>query len=54
VTPPSEHDFDRVDARPDGFVLRCACGWSSPPDPSAEVVGTAWDAHRRAADAPDW
>lgn len=49
-----EHDFDRVDERPEGFVLRCACGWASPANRSAQVVGSAWDDHRQAVGACDW
>lgn len=40
-----EHAFVRVQETPDGFVLHCGCGWTSPADPAAERVGTAWDVH---------
>jgi hypothetical protein len=50
----SPHDFDRVDEADGGFVLRCTCGWASMPSRSAEVVGTAWDGHRRDVGATDW
>jgi len=50
----SPHNFDRVDEVGGGFVLRCACGWASIPSRSAEVVGTAWDGHRRSVGATDW
>jgi hypothetical protein len=52
--PTRGHDFDRVEEHPDGFVLRCTCGWVSDPSRSAEVVGTAWDRHRSEAGASDW
>ena len=48
------HDFERVDDLDDGFVLRCVCGWSSRPSPSAEMVGTEWDLHRAEVGASDW
>jgi hypothetical protein len=48
------HDFDDVEERTDGFVLRCTCGWASEPSRSAEVVGTAWDRHRSEVGVSDW
>jgi hypothetical protein len=48
------HDFDGVEARGDGLVLRCSCGWASAASRSAEVVGTAWDRHRSEVGASDW
>lgn len=50
----SRHDFDRVEERDDGFVLRCTCGWTSRASRSAEAVGTAWDRHRSEVGASDW
>jgi hypothetical protein len=47
------HDFDRVDDEGDVFVLCCMCGWKTPPSRSAEVVGTAWDRHRKDVRAVD-
>lgn len=44
--PDQSHTFAHVDERPDGYVLRCRCGWESPSSRSAEVVGDAWDGHR--------
>ena len=49
-----DHDFDHVEERADGFVLRCSCGWASEPSRSAEVVGTDWDRHRIQVGASDW
>ena len=54
AAPGREHDFDHVEDGPDGFVLRCTCGWASEPSRSAEVVGTAWDRHRDEVGASDW
>ena len=39
------HEFERVEEIDGSYVLVCACGWRSPADPSAAVVGTSWDEH---------
>ena len=48
------HEFDRVEERAEGFVLRCACGWVSQPSRSAESVGTDWDRHRTEVGVSNW
>jgi hypothetical protein len=40
------HGMAFVEQIDGGYVLECECGWRSPFDASAEVVGTAWDEHR--------
>jgi len=43
--PVATHEFERVEQVDGSYVLVCACGWRSPADPSAAVVGTSWDRH---------
>ena len=39
------HGFDHVELLEDGYVLWCECGWHSPADHAAAIVGEAWDEH---------
>jgi len=39
------HECERVEQVDRTYVLVCACGWRSPADPSAAVVGSSWDHH---------
>ncbi|MCU1375854.1 MAG: hypothetical protein JWO68_3140 [Actinomycetia bacterium] len=43
------HDFNRVEARGDGYVLVCTCGWRTSVVRTAEAVGRQWDDHRAEA-----
>jgi hypothetical protein len=43
------HDFNRVEARGDGYVLVCTCGWRTGVVRTAEAVGRQWDDHRAEA-----
>jgi hypothetical protein len=43
------HEFNRVEAREDGYVLVCACGWRTSVVRTAEAVGRQWDDHRAEA-----
>ena len=46
----TEHRCEAVEEVEGGYVLLCTCGWRSPADPSAEVVGERWDHHRGVSD----
>ena len=42
----TEHRCESVEETEDGYVLVCSCGWRTPADESAGVVGEHWDRHR--------
>ena len=40
-----QHRYEGVEAKPGGFVARCACGWRSRLVGTAGTAGPAWDQH---------
>ncbi len=42
----SLHQCREVEANDAGYVLVCTCGWRSPVERTAAIVGHNWDLHR--------
>ena len=41
----------QIEPRPEGYVVRCGCGWESPPADSVKQCAEIWQLHRSGMEA---